>query len=87
MKQVNTVNGSLPLREELPLRHIRVGVVRASHTIGTHYNRPGNPGNTLCGGEFTAYDWDMKDAKRASTAELFEFNVCRDCVSHIDSVR
>lgn len=61
------------------VKHIRVGVARSSRTIGTHYNKPGNPGRVLCGAPMTASDLTDKDAKGATFAELRPFNVCPEC--------
>jgi len=69
----------------MTLRHIRVGVIRSGRRIGTHGNRAGSPGRTLCGGEFTAQDWTFGDARRANSIEIRQFNVCPACVAKINA--
>lgn len=71
-------------KKRMEVRHVRAGVVRSSRTIGTHYNKLGNPGQTLCGAPFTACDWMLTDAKKASDQEKAEFNVCRGCLAKVN---
>jgi hypothetical protein len=60
-----------------------VGVIRASRTIGTHYNKPGSPGRTLCGGEMTAQDWSVSEAWTSTKKDKDKFNVCKCCLAKV----
>jgi hypothetical protein len=65
------------MHAERPAAHVRVGVVRAGRRINDHR---GDAGRALCGGELTAYDVDLRYARRATADELRQFPICAACL-------
>lgn len=62
-----------------PLRHIRIGVVRASKRVA---GSRGNPGKTLCGAAITGYDFALPEYQSMHDIDRAYWPVCKSCEFH-----
>jgi hypothetical protein len=64
--------------------HIRVGVKRSGRRIN---DSQGSAGHTICGGDLTAYDVDLRFARKAKRDEIERFNICQMCLAKIPTTQ